>query len=61
MKPGAHRQLLLVLAGQIALALTVPTSSFVADSTAVRIFVLGPGAMVTVRHVRHLKTRPVAP
>ncbi len=35
-------------ASQIALALTVPTGIFVADSTAVRIVVLGIGAILTV-------------
>jgi hypothetical protein len=42
-------------ATQIALALTVPTGSFVADSTAVRILVIGTGAIVTVQYIRHLR------
>lgn len=42
-------------ASQIALALTVPTSSFVADSTAARIAVLGTGAILTVQYFRHGK------
>lgn len=44
-------------ATQIALALTVPTGSFVADSTAVRILVIGTGAVVTVWYVRREKER----
>jgi hypothetical protein len=44
-------------ATQIALALTVPTGSFVADSTAVRILVLGAGAILTVRYWRHSRRR----
>ncbi|MGH2884822.1 MAG: VC0807 family protein [Solirubrobacteraceae bacterium] len=47
-------------ATQIALALTVPTGSFVADSTAVRIVVLGTGAIITFRYLRHMKRRLVA-
>ncbi len=47
-------------ATQIGLALTVPTGSFVADSTAVRIVVIGTGAIATVRYLRHLKRRVVA-
>jgi hypothetical protein len=39
-------------ASQIALALTVPTTSFVADSTAARIAVLGTGAVLTVQYLR---------
>lgn len=39
-------------ASQIALALTVPTGSFVADSTATRIAVLGIGTVLTVSYVR---------
>ena len=42
-------------ASQIALALTVPTASFVADSTAARIAVLGTGAVVTIRCLRNQK------
>jgi hypothetical protein len=38
---------------QIALALIVPTGSFVADSTASRIAVLGSGAVLTVFSLRH--------
>jgi hypothetical protein len=37
---------------QIALALTVPNGSFVADSTGVRIAVLGIGAIVTTWYIR---------
>lgn len=48
-------------ATQMALALTVPTASFVADSTAVRIVVIGSGAVVTFRYLRHAKRRLVAP
>jgi hypothetical protein len=43
-------------ASQIALALTVPTASFVADSTAARIAVLGTGAVLTIRYLRNQKT-----
>ena len=42
-------------ASQIALALTVPTGSFVADSTAARILVLGTGAVITAGFIRRLK------
>jgi len=42
-------------ASQIALALTVPTASFIADSTAARIAVLGTGAVVTIRYLRNQK------
>jgi hypothetical protein len=42
---------------QIALALTVPTGTFVADSTAARIVVLGTGLIVTTWHLRHQKER----
>jgi hypothetical protein len=42
-------------ASQIALALTVPTASFVADSTAARIAVLGTGAVLTIQHLRNQK------
>lgn len=44
-------------ATQIALALTVPTGSFVADSTAVRILVLGTGAVLTVWYLRRERER----
>jgi hypothetical protein len=44
-------------ASQIALALTVPTSMFVADSTGARIAVLGTGAIVTIQYLRHQKKR----
>ena len=44
-------------ASQIALALTVPTRMFVADSTAVRIVVLGTGFVVTAWYVRQQKHR----
>ncbi len=47
-------------ATQVALALTVSTGSFVADSTAVRIVVIGTGAIVTFRYLRHMKRRLVA-
>jgi hypothetical protein len=47
-------------ASQIALALTVPTGSFVADSTAVRIVVLGIGAILTVSYWRHQRRRLMA-
>lgn len=39
-------------ATQIVLALTVPTSSFVPDSTAARIVVFGTGAVVTIQYLR---------
>lgn len=39
-------------ATQIALALTVPTGSFVADSTAARIAVLGSGLVLTTTYLR---------
>jgi hypothetical protein len=42
-------------ASQIALALTVPTTSFVAASTAVRIAVLGAGAVITTQYLRAQK------
>jgi hypothetical protein len=42
-------------ASQIALALTVPTRMFVADSTATRIVVLGTGLLVTAWYLRHQK------
>lgn len=42
-------------AGQITLALTVPTGMFVADSTAARIVVLGSGLIVTFSYFRHQK------
>ncbi len=44
-------------ASQIALALTVPTRMFVADSTAVRIVVLGTGFVITAWYVRQQKHR----
>jgi hypothetical protein len=44
-------------ASQIALALTVPTGSFVADSTAARIIVLGTGLIITATYLRHQKQR----
>ena len=40
-------------ASQVVLALTVPTSRFVPDSTAVRILVLGSGVALTVSYLRH--------
>jgi hypothetical protein len=45
-------------ASQIALALTVPTGSFVPDSTAARIVVLGTGAVLTIQYFRLQKKRP---
>ena len=42
-------------ASQIALALTVPTRMFVADSTGTRIVVLGTGLLVTAWYLRHQK------
>jgi hypothetical protein len=42
-------------ASQTALALTVPTRTFVTDSTATRIVVLGTGLLVTVWYLRHQK------
>lgn len=42
-------------ASQIALALTVPTASSAPDSTAARIAVLGPGAVLTIQYVRNHK------
>jgi hypothetical protein len=44
-------------ASQAALALTVPTGMFVADSTAARILVLGTGAVLTVAYFRHQQHR----
>ncbi len=44
-------------ASQIALALTVPTTSFVADSTGARIAVLGTGAVVTIQYLRRQRKR----
>ena len=44
-------------ASQIALALTVPTGMFVADSTAARIAVLGTGAVLTIQYLRLQKKR----
>jgi hypothetical protein len=42
-------------ASQTALALTVATRTFVADSTAARIVVLGTGLLVTTWYLRHQK------
>jgi hypothetical protein len=42
-------------AAQIVLALTVPTASFVADSTGARIVVLGTGAVIAVQYFRNQK------
>jgi hypothetical protein len=42
-------------ASQITLALTVATRTFVADSTATRIVVLGTGLLVTAWYIRHQK------
>lgn len=44
-------------AAQIVLALTVPTASFVADSTAARIAVLGTGAVLTIHYLRNQTKR----
>ena len=44
-------------ASQIVLALTVPTASFVADSTGARIAVLGTGAVATIQYLRNKKKR----
>ncbi len=44
-------------ASQIALALTVPTGMFVADSTAARIAVLGTGGVLTIQYLRLQKKR----
>jgi hypothetical protein len=44
-------------ASQIILALTVPTSLFVADSTGARIAVLGTGAVITFQYLRNQKNR----
>jgi hypothetical protein len=68
-QPGRRRMLAMLTAAvaatfaidgasQIVLALTVPTASFVADSTAARIAVLGTGAILTIRLVRSHKKQP---
>jgi hypothetical protein len=44
-------------ASQIALALTVPTGAFVADSTAARIVVLGTGLIITIWYLRYQSDR----
>ena len=44
-------------ASQIALALSVPTGMFVADSTGARIAVLGTGAVVTIQYLRLQRKR----
>lgn len=44
-------------ASQIALALTVPAGSFVADSTAARIVVVATGLIVTATYISHQKQR----
>jgi hypothetical protein len=44
-------------ASQIVLALTVPTASFVADSTGARIAILGTGLVITIRYLRDQKKR----
>ncbi len=44
-------------ASQIALALTVPTGMFVADSTEARIAVLGIGLVITVQYLRNQRKR----
>jgi hypothetical protein len=67
-EPGRRRVVTILTAGigatfaidgasQIALALTVPTTSFVADSTGARIAVLGTGAVVTIQYLRLQKKR----
>jgi hypothetical protein len=45
-------------ASQIALALTVPTRLFVADSTAARILVLGTGFVATASYLKHQRQGP---
>lgn len=42
---------------QVVLALTVPTSRFVADSTAARILVLGTGLVITTSYLRRQRQR----
>lgn len=44
-------------AGQIALALTIATAMFIADSTAARIVVLGTGLVVTIQYLRNQRRR----
>jgi hypothetical protein len=44
-------------AAQIALALTIPTPNFAADSTAARIVVLGTGAVLAIQYFRAQKRR----
>lgn len=44
-------------ATQIVLALSVPTSSFVPDSTEARIAVFGAGALITIQFLRIQRTR----
>jgi hypothetical protein len=44
-------------ASQVALALTVPTPNFVADSAAARTAVLGTGAVLTIQYLRDDKKR----
>jgi intracellular septation protein A len=46
---------------QVVLALTVPTGSFVADSTAVRIAVIGAGVIVTAWYIRDQNKRINSP
>ncbi len=61
--PGAddphrdHRTRLPGGASQTAIALTVPTGNFVADSTAARIVLLGTGLVLTTWYFRHQKER----
>ena len=45
-------------ASQIALALTVPTRSFVADSTAARILLLGTGFVATASYLKQQRRGP---
>ncbi len=44
-------------ASQIVLALTVPTGTFVADSTGARIAVFGTGLVITIQYLRNQKKR----
>ena len=67
--PGRRRGLMILTAiiaatfavdgaAQTVLALTVPTASFVPDSTGARIAVLGTGAVLTIQYLRLQKKRP---
>lgn len=44
-------------ASQIVLAVTVPTGTFVADSTGARIAVFGTGVVITIQYLRNQKQR----